>query len=129
MRYSPGGASTENQFPDPPEWVPNEKAPIVLPCASVWTEEAPLCRGMGLPPHRIASSSVVFFLWERHAVDMSVGISGRERDRKDAYSHRRLLEAEGKLILYLPHLCLYLQLSFSLGDIVIQLDGFGMGDV
>ena len=40
---------------------------------------------------------------------------GRERDRKDAYSHRRLLEAEGKLILYLPHLCLYLQLSFSLG--------------
>ena len=40
-----------------------------------------------------------------------------------------MLEAEGKLILYLPHLCLYLQLSFSLGVIVLQLAGFGTGEV
>jgi len=39
-----------------------------------------------------------------------------------------MFEAEGKLILFLPHLCLYLQLSFSLGDMVRQFVGFGMGE-
>jgi hypothetical protein len=43
------------------------------------------------------------------------------------YPPQHLFEAEGKLILYLPHLCLYRQLSFSLGVMFAQLLGFGMG--
>ena len=73
-----GGASTENQFPDSPEWwVPTKNHPPSSHCAiacgqrngrryamggtappphcfsvigALWTEEAPLSRGRGCPP-------------------------------------------------------------------------------
>ena len=61
---------------------------------------------------------------------MSVEFSGKSWEADAGHQKPTTREeAEGKLILYLPHLCLHLQLSFSLGDIVIQLLGFGMGDV
>ena len=40
-----------------------------------------------------------------------------------------MLEAEGNLNPYLPHLCLYSQFSLSRGDIALQLAGLGIGEV
>ena len=52
-------------------------------------------------------------------------ISGKSRKEcralRNPQSH--LAEAEGNLILYLPHLCLYFQLPFSLGDMDFHFSG------
>ena len=80
-----GGASTENQFPDSPEWwVPTKNHPPSSPYANfcadretplcrgrdcpptalflghwcVWTEEAPLSRGRGCPPTALLLTGV-----------------------------------------------------------------------
>ena len=46
-----------------------------------------------------------------------------------SYPPQHVSEAEGNLNPHLPQLCLYSQCSFALGDIVLQLAGFGMGEV
>ena len=51
------------------------------------------------------------------------------REPNPATHHDQVLEAEGNLNPYLPHLCLYSQFSLSRGDIVLQLAGFGTGEV
>ena len=61
---------------------------------------------------------------------MSVEFSGKSRgvDAEHLNLTTNIVEAEGNLNPYLPHLCLASQLFFSLGCMVLQLLGFGMGE-
>ena len=58
MRYNPGGASTESQFPDSPEWVTTKDHPPSTP-ALVCRQRNAAMPWKGLPPHRIVSLLVV----------------------------------------------------------------------
>ena len=101
-----GGASTENQFPDSPEWwVPTKNHPPSSPlrhfawtekrryavggtappphCFSVigalWTEEAPLSRGRGCPRTALPLTSV--FVGDVFRACRGGNFGGRLRDR------------------------------------------------
>ncbi len=57
----PGGASTENRFPDSPEWwVPTKNRPPSSPYAIMCGQRNAAMPWEGLPPHRIVSRSLVF---------------------------------------------------------------------
>ena len=59
MRYNSGGASTESQFPDSPEWVTTKDHPSTP--ALVCRQRNAAMPWKGLPPHRIVSLLVVKF--------------------------------------------------------------------
>ena len=50
------------------------------------------------------------------------GKAARETEKTPTLT-AEMAEAEGNLILYLPHLCLYFQLPFSLGDMDFHFSG------